>query len=372
MNLNEPQPVEIEFGTNYPKPEQLRTGDILYVRPAVPTSHWRLLMLPDQLLEVDRQKTVAEFLGPSLMLQLAVITNDADVLADAQDLARRAELEFDGLRKTTTLPMKEMLFLIALMYVEFPVLVKSWFHISITRFLMNPLVKLLMKSFDGSIKDGFFIGHCAMVIRETDGAEDGAGTPYIIEANATSFDHYGVNITPYYLPDDGRTGTGLYRSWAQARAARGDACWLARPTALADDASPIVRQRRQSLLAGSKTYLGRNYSFFDNPEVGDAGRLYCSEFIYRAFGDVSKSDPAVPPMNDGGVMTWQWMKDNNPDDPQKPDGIGHWVQKCWDDPDIGPHIRKKGALFFILTVQMLWHTTAVDNTVFRPYGQPYQ
>ena len=369
MSTTTPIPVKIEWGVNYPDPSQLRTGDILFARRRNPQTVLSLLTLASRLNALEVNMTVGQYIGPSLMREVALLANSPELVEDARVLTLKAT----GPTKVNQ-SMKELVFFLAILYIEFRWLVKDWFGVNVIEFLTKmPLVRLLLRAFDGHIKDGFFVGHCAMVVRESDGIESSAGKAYVIEANATSFDHYGVNITPYYEESDDNN-TGPLRSWAAARAKNGDCAWMARHVALVDNAAPRVAAARQALLCAAKTYLGRGYSFFDDPAAGDSGRLYCSEFIYRAFEDVRQGLDGSAPFPeltavDTGVRTWRWMKDHNPPGPDESD-IGHAIEAVWDDWQTGPYVRNRK--FFLFTVQMLWLTAAMDsNTKFKPYGEEY-
>jgi hypothetical protein len=366
--------VSDQFNIKYPHPRDLRTGDVLFPRKPKPLIE--SFFNPISLWSVnERQMTVGGLLAKKGLADLAPL-----------DLPG---LEFDTLyaRPRRDLEMLEgaddrnnparLLFLIRILRVAFRDLTVDWFGMTVDQFLRNPLVKVLMRALDGDIlnNDGFFVGHCAIVLREDDGAhsddtsaDDGNGNVYVIEANVSDFDHYRVAIHPYHVKGDG--ADGRWRGWLNFRASQDNLVWHSRHTALDGAPEAAVAPVRQALLASAKTYLGTAYSFFDDSAFGHPGRLYCTEYVYRVFDDVltgALTPPAHPELLAvDDTRTWQWMKDNNPR--VKEGDMGDVIRDALADPVIGPHVA--GKPFFILTVQMLWRSARLAAK-FKPFGEPY-
>ncbi|MDQ7954769.1 MAG: hypothetical protein RET84_02620 [Pseudomonadota bacterium] len=366
----DPPPTTIDFGKNFPYPRDLRTGDILFARTPTPIDPV-VLVLMTQLLEKDPlgQVRVGNYLGPDLVFQTAMAAGRPDIATQAYVLyvARTPPISIEMLKPK--LSPKRVALIIAILMTEFRELTEDWFGLTLLEFCTKPLGRLLLKVFEGNIRDGFFIGHCALVICEDDGIDPTKSEPYVIEANTTSFDQYGVSMHPYFVDKDGEIGAERFRSWASYRASRGDCVWSARPKALIDAAPQTAERIRSELRRTAKLYLGRSYGFFDNKLYGDTGRLYCGEFVYSTFRDVLKGsppEPTVPPVGED-VRTWQWMRAHNP--PKVPGDIGYMIEACFRDRDIERYIRNRK--FFILTVQMLY-LSAYLKPDFLANGEPYQ
>ena len=366
-------PTTIEFGKNFPCPEKLQTGDILFARTPTPTDPV-VLVLMTHILATDPldQVRVGDFLGPSLVFQTAMAARRPDIATQAHVLygAWTPPILIDMVKPN--LSPKRVALIIAILMTEFSELTEDWFGLTLLEFFKKPLARLLLKVFEGDIRDGFFIGHCALVICEDDGIDPTKSEPYVIEANTTSFDQYGVSMHPYFVDKDGQIGTERFRSWAAYRASRGDWVWSARPKALIDADPPTAERIRSELQRTAKLYLGRSYGFFDSEKYGDTSRLYCGEFVYSTFRDVlegrqgSHPHPTVPPVGED-ARTWQWMRAHNP--PKDKGDIGHMIEECFQDQQIKRYIENRK--FFILTVQMLY-LSAYLRPDFLANGEPYQ
>jgi hypothetical protein len=366
--------VPIEPGVNYPKPESLQTGDVLFAGRGA-----GLLEASDQQLELgaglsDKQRamTLESFLGPRLTLEVeANARGDLAELApkleqlqrEAADTAMEAAAE-----RIDTSDMRRMAFLLAILKSEFGELFENWFGMTVDRFIRHPLARVLFRALDGDIGDGFFVGHCAMVLRERDGAHADDGEPYVIEANASSYTQYGVHMSPY---DDGSRAPQMsYRSWAAYRASRGDIVWLSRHAGFESTSADQALSLRERLLPAAQSYLGRPYGFFDTADFAHAGRLYCSEFIWRVFSDIASGNdggalqPVLAPVDD--TRSWEWMRENNP--PRRPGDIGSAIEEVVNTPDVWDYVKDRA--FFILTVQMLWRSAHL-RAVFKPGGKDY-
>jgi cell wall-associated NlpC family hydrolase len=316
--------------------------------------------------------TLAEYLGPRLSLPLARSDGERRELA-----ARLPTLERAG---ADDLGPKRIALLVAILRAEFGQLFEQWFGLTVEAFLRHPLARVLMQALGGELDAGFFIGHCALVLRLRDGAHSDAAEaqPWIIEANATDFANYGVRMRPYVVdpPEDGRGDR--HRSWSARRASRGNFCWHARHAAM-DGGDDAARQAAsEALVVHAMRYLGRSYSFFDSPQFADDARLYCSEFVFRAFDDSrlglqAPPRPALERLDDR--RRWGWMKANNP--PDSP--IGRAIAAVWADsttrnhvfpPEGHPEYHPQGRPFFILTVQMLWRSAWLVHPL-QPGGADY-
>jgi hypothetical protein len=192
-------------------------------------------------------------------------------------------------------------------------LIDDWLKMPVFKFVQHPLCDLLTGALRHSADEGFFVGHVAMVLRETDGAHDPAGKLWVIEANATDYAHYSVSVHPYFVADEGTAPLGQrrVRGWLNRRLALGEAVWCSRHEALqADDGDAAAGARVEALRARlvplAKQYLGRRYGFFDNPDFGETGRFYCAEFVHRVFWDLG--DDA---MGLDQHCQWEWLLANS-------------------------------------------------------------
>ena len=368
-------PVPVKLGVNFPKPEALQTGDVLFARnpTSVLESADTDAELGSGLTEGQLGKKLPDFLGPRLTTIVgARPSNDRRELeAVVRHTAAAATLAgTEAAGGIDTITQTQMAFLLAILKSEFEPLFRDWFNLSVGQFIQNPLARVLFKALEGDIGDGFFVGHCGLVLRDRDGAHADNGTVYVIEANATSFDHYRVNMRPYHLGGDGADGTGRYRSWTGYRASRGDSVWSSRHVAFGPGNAASATELRTLLLRAAQTYQGRSYGFFDTSTYADAGRLYCSEFIHRACDDVRLGANSNPPHPELARVddrcTWDWIKKNNP----PTSTMGEAIQQAWNHPVIGPHVQQAGRRFFILTVQMLWRSGVLSAT-FKPKGDDY-
>lgn len=381
MSDKHAKPVEIRFGKNYPSPTTLRTGDMLFSRTPDPAAAvlapplmevMRLESTASRMDPADLNKPLDEFLGPHLTWLLARRAGLTDEAPPVELESTIGQMLSDAFLDD----FEEIVFLLFIISIDMGDLMKKWFKLTVAEFLLTPFVDLLKKSLEGEIQNSFFIGHCAMVLREKDGrsSDDPDAPLYIIEANSSSFANYGVNITRYHFDPHAPDGRGLPRSWAAHRAERGEHVWHARHLLLQEGPSQVVGAVREAILASAKSYLGRGYSFFDNPTFADAGRLYCSEFIYRVFQDAQKgfgthpSQPALSSLDTGKIRTWKWMRETNPPG-NNPGDLGHAIEEVWDHWLMRHKIRTMD--FFIFTVQMLWRSPALQ-AVFRPGGDEYQ
>jgi hypothetical protein len=369
-------PVDIAFGVNFPHPNDLQTGDVLFARVPQSMQESGEVELGDGLSSARLNQKLPDFLGSSLTIMVGTRTGDDRVVLDA--VARQAaEVQLQSVIEASlggvSSDQARMAFLIAILRSEFETLFKDWFNLTVRDFIKNPLAKVLFKALEGDIGDGFFVGHCGLVLCEKDGAHADDGEVYVIEANATSFDHYGVALRRYDLAENATNGQLRYRSWAGFRASRGNSVWSSRHAAFDHMHAADAASVRRLLLQAAQTYIGRSYSFFDSPTFANEDRLYCSELIYRVFDDVREGaheSPAHPGLLNPGsdTRTWKWMKENNPK--MKKGDMGDAIQTAWDHPVVGPYVQAADKDFFIMTVQMMWRTQHLSQK-FLPGGKPY-
>ncbi|MFZ6639747.1 YiiX/YebB-like N1pC/P60 family cysteine hydrolase [Undibacterium sp. TC4M20W] len=238
-------------------------------------------------------------------------------------------------------------------------------------FLKNPLVMLFraglggpdnefsLGNFDGHLGP-YYIGHVAMAVRRDQQV-------FVIEANASDFSHYRVSLHPY---DDAAelsqeiawpTGAGIerLRSWRNQKLARGNYIWAARPK---DAGQELSLEMKQMVEAQAKLMLGRPYDMFDTKTLGDDDRIYCSEFIFRAFklgANIDVTDQA----------TWQWVVDRLLDLSDM-----HGPSKALLSEVLTHALSLAGIQlshpFPWMTPKMLYHSQVLDTSYHRPPNFP--
>lgn len=234
-------------------------------------------------LSSDKQARVQQLQGLGReLLQLA------DRASERVEDARRASLMFFILTKA------------------FPTLLDHWLGMTVQQFLRHPISQLLLAAIERESGEGFFVGHVAMVLCETEGGHDLAGKVWVIEANTTDFSHYSVAVHPYLVDDEPVAPTSLeglrVRGWANRRLAMGESLWHCRHTGLKGADAEALRGQ---LVHEAKKYLGRRFGFFDEPNFGDDGRFYCAEFVHRVFTDLGGEA-----MKLDQHRWWTWLLDN--------------------------------------------------------------
>lgn len=368
-------PLTIDFASDrHPRPESLRTGDLLFPRCAARQfAEMGARSLAGSLSAEELALPLPQFLGPALTLQLLEGEAAPRAFAERATAQERSERRGGG-----GLSPERVALLVAILKLEFAELFDQWFDMSVSRFLSHPLARVLLNALDGELADGFFIGHCAMVLREHDGrhSDDPQASLWVIEANATSFSRYGVSARPYHIAGDEVDDSGRHRSWLGQRAARGDSVWRARPAVLETGDASQALAIRERLVPAAKRYQHRSYSFFDSPQFANDGRLYCSEFVFRVLQDVRTAlAPNDQPADTDDRRRWAWMRDNNP--PGSP--IGKAIAEALNDaklrrylfpPEGDPDYHPQGRPFFILTVQMLWRSAHLLH-LDKPGGVEY-
>lgn len=348
---------------HYPLPKDLNTGDLLF--PRVPNDgarstalgvHGTLETLWNHVGRAWAERPLRELLGPDAvdMLEdetvhpdvgglLATPTQPREQWLESLAAEDRARMEFAG---------REML-LLFILRTTLKKLVKDWLGMTVGEFWRHPLRRILLGALEPGGQAQFFIGHVAMVLRERDGAHADDGEVWVIEANITDFSHYGVAQHRYWVDGEptgwtkpGDHGHDRMRGWANRRLAQGEAIWHSR--LIPADADPArASQWRQHLVNRAKRYLGTPYGFFDDPEFGHTGRLYCGEFVQRVFTDTEADAAWHVDQN----LWWAWLFKNL-------DALGppDFVKEV--DKALTLDLRRKmqGEPFFLLTLPMLYRS----------------
>lgn len=206
--------------------------------------------------------------------------------------------------------------MLTILRIEFPDLLEQWLDMSVEEFILSDIGRFFIDALTSpDVRLSFFVGHVAIVLREQDGQSVDAphGQVYVIEANITDYSHYRVSIHPYHCDTDINPDTRPnapasewaqeMRGWVNRRCALGEYVWHARPAidgGLGDWHTPLMQ--------ACKKHLGRPYGFFDHPDFGEDDRLYCSEFVFRAFDDLGHLLPGfAKSLQD--KQTWAGMRD---------------------------------------------------------------
>lgn len=311
---------------------------------------------------------MADFLGPQAVEMLQDEALHPDVSGLLSTPVQRPVWALEKLGMDAAKAEREMLLLFILRE-AFPDLLQQWLGMSVLQFLLHPLRRILLGALEREAGgDSFFVGHVAMVLRERDGAHADDGEVWVIEANTTDFSHYGVALNRYWVDGEptapvvpGAHGLDRMRGWANRRLAQGQAIWHSRLRAAHHDAAAALLWR-QRLVDHAKRYLGRPYGFFDNPAFGDAGRLYCGEFVQRALED---TEPANQAWQVAQNRAWDWLLQNLGDL-----GSPAFVKEV--SAALTPQLRQQmqGKPFFLLTLHMLYRSAALVH-LSPPGAGPY-
>lgn len=257
----------------------------------------------------------------------------------------------------------------AILNIAFPDLLEGWLGMTVAEFVKSDLRQFLIDALTSpDVRLSFFVGHVGIVLREQDGQSVKAGgSVYVIEANITDFSHYRVSIHPYSdgsdVHPDNETEADVAKleahkmyGWVNRRCALGEYVWHAKPY------EPLIADWQNRLLQASKKHLGRPYGFFDHPTFGDDDRMYCSEFVYRAFRDVD----AVYAERLQDKQTWGSMRTYL-------DKSGQKVQSR-----LVESIQTKQGIandqpFFVMPPALLWNSTALERLPNPSYAvaEPY-
>lgn len=351
---------------HHPFAADLQTGDLLF--PRVPDSALEAHVRPHPFWRAPSgaalEQKMADFLGQEAvdMLQDEALHPDVSGLLNspAQGPGPWLEmLEQDPAAAKARKAEREMLLLFILRE-AFPDLLQAWLGMSVLQFLQHPLRQILLGALEREAGgDSFFVGHVAMVLRERDGAHADDGDVWVIEANTTDFSHYGVALNRYWADNEptdrvvqGPHGLDRMRGWANRRLAQGQAIWHSRFLAAHSDAAAALPWR-QRLVNHAKFYLGRPYGFFDNPTFGDAGRLYCGEFVQRVFQD---AQPANQDWQVAQNRQWDWLLQHLGDL-----GSPTFVKDVSNALTQELRLKMKGKPFFLLTLHMLYRSAALKH-----------
>lgn len=342
-------PVACVPGVNFPNPADLQTGDILF--PRVPRTGGA--KNGDEL--DDKSSRYLESLGLS-----DIETFKQHFEKNRKTWSTHHSQQLESAPKAGGLDIGDpanLMLLMRILEASFKDEINIWFGLTMTQFFRHPLMKILLGALNKDLGDGFFVGHCALVLRDPSSTDP--ADLYVIEANITDYSHYGVSIHPYYINpvQDGGTA-GQMRGWANHRAALGQKAWAKRPNALNEE-TPPVDQLRQLIVCNAKKHIGRPYGFFDSPRFGDTDRLYCSEFISQVFQETSPGHLQVDDRR-----KWDWLVDNIGGKE-----FGKKVKAAIATEK--PKIEVEGTEFFILTVHMLW-CSANLNWLFSPTNDEHE
>ena len=392
---------------HHPEPCALQTGDLLFpkVAKSSPSPLWlslrRRLDRPDP----DDGRTLREYLSQSIgedavdALENDAYTLDvsallarprvrlpvasafsADLSRIALDLSRLSRAPHDGAAGAQDLGQDlrtlsgeltrvaaassarnkadRTYLMLVILWKAFPELLGDWLKMTVAEFLQHPLSDLLIGALERESGPGFFVGHVAMVLRERDGAHAPDGDKWVIEANTTDFSHYRVAIHPYLVPGEplaepqpGDAVPARLRGWANRRLSSGESIWHSRHKSLLDDDTNAgVLDMRRRLVDVAKSYLGRPYGFFDDPQFGDDGRFYCGEYVHKVFERVGAGALKVDENR-----TWDWLYTNRAllGDAAFVTRLEHAMKK-------GGLLKKmQGKQFFLLTLPMLYKSSTL-------------
>jgi hypothetical protein len=370
--------LSINFGVNCPHPQDLRTGDLLFPRSVQPLAFVPQYWNPGQLdpnatfaMVIAERSPVLYSLIQSNLAQARLLKGYSPDLSSIGALGAQyvelmkagAKVEVAGSGFDLDNP-RVLMFLYKVMQLAFADLVDSWLKMTINEFVTSDIGKFLLKTLTATDpRDGFFVGHLAMVVREHQGqVTSGAqGEAYVIEANTTDFSHYRVAVHPYCPAGDidpaAPRAALLARGWVTRRLAMDEKVWLARPQLSASGAHGSPDAQRQALADHAKALHGRPYGFFDDPRFGDADHLYCSEFLYVVFRSAAG-------LSLEEHRSWKWVKDYLLASAQHE--LHALVLKVMQKSGL-----KDTDPFFVLTPPMIWSSNAVGQH-WRPEGEgPY-
>ncbi len=350
-------------GVNCPDAGNLETGDLLFPSEAEGLTEGlghsgmvKLVVAAGQ-----GAATVGNILGAerTRMLKSDVKTG---LTVDTTLSVHQGKLEQSGAGLVDLSDPKNLYKLLKIIKAEFPALVDKWLTMPINTFIAHPMARFFTHALTSKdAKEGFFVGHVAMVIRESDGVlvNKSLGVPYVIECNVTDFAHYRVSIHRYHVDHTADTADqAVQRGWVNYRCSQGEKVWHAKPKHLGTTAA-TVNNARLLISNAAKAMIGRPYGFFDNPVFGDKDRMYCSEFVFNAYQ--SAMTPAQLPVDH---QTWGWVQEffqaRNPK-------VGDLVKSLIDDPELDIAADKP---FFLLTPPMLWKSANMHRE-FSPGNKSY-
>lgn|GEM_PF-1897244 len=356
---------------SHPSPAQLQTGDLLF--PRLPGKAYQGEGLSAQwgapMLSGTSDMRLREYLGQDAieMLQNEAQHYDVSALLAEPDTRSPLFAPLGPKHPDSASQRKREMLLLVILWRAFPTLLKSWLDMTVTQFLQHPLRSLLVGALDRETGGGFFVGHVGMVLRERDGVHAPEGPLWVIEANTTDFSHYRVALHRYLVEGEPTAfetedehALPRLRGWANRRLALGQSIWHSRHATLhRADAHALALQQR--LVDVAKSYLGRPYGFFDDPTFGDAGRMYCGEYVHRVFEDTGGAGLRVD-----HNRRWAWLYDHL-DALGSQDFGDHVRQAVQAD---GLYARMQDRPFFLLTLHMLYRSEELVH-LHQPDGMPY-
>lgn len=398
----EPHSDHPRFGENCPWPKDLQTGDLLFPRrlkvayaPAVvyaaaesggsgSTYSRRTLR---ELIRQDNDVLAPFFrdtrsantgFGPDITrlrfspLEIGMSTHTSSTDSSPSAMNNAASMDYtslladpydkrhpfvDSLRPKSLPDMSQEeldRWLLLILKISLHAIPEQWLDMTVDRFHKHPIWEFLVAQLlspDPTLS--FFVGHVGVVLKE-------AGSTWVIEANITDYSHYRVAVHPYYVADEVasfgpenpgeskedaiKSNAARLRGWVNRRCALGELTWWARPDELNDD-------DRRKLPNIAKRYLGRPYGFFDHPDIGHHNRLYCSEFVYRIFGDLREDLQAS--IDD--QRTWDGMAAhlNAAGEKDQETMVRRIKKELGNDP--------KFAKFFVLPPALLWRSNGLSK-----------
>lgn len=354
------------FDENCPHPDRLETGDLLFPRKSAPGSQsGQSAPLTQMMLTVGTgNRKVKDVLGPDFAdLQRLEARKGLTVNTDLSNASGKNEDSSGG--QVDLSDPNNLYKLLKIIKGEFPELIDQWLTIKMDDFLKHPIAKFFIQSITAKdVRAGFFIGHVAMVIRESDGqlVDAPLGVPYVIEANTTDFSHYRVSVHRYHV-EDGSPAANMQRGWSNYRSGMGEKVWHARPSYLMPDQGTTLAETqvaKSAISNAAKALVGRPYGFFDNPVFGDTDRMYCAEFIYKVY-----QAAAVPQMVPTDQQHWDWVlsffQATNPQ-------LGQLVESIIDDSALGIN---RDTPFFLLSPPMLWKSQKMQALLYGDAAESY-
>jgi hypothetical protein len=408
-NMDKPKPLAVRYRVTCPDPADLRTGDLVFPRApdkaAQRSLMWRMLLDEVDALEdaasVERSEgdatvdkslvgqrlrlTVREAVGPLLKYVesgqplMPLAASDLPLEASATLLVRQARTARNRTEFDVNNPA-HLALLLKILRAEFKEEFRAWLDMTVDEFIRHPISRILIEALSGELESGLFVGHVGMVIEEP-AAPGGAAKLMVYEGNVTDFSAYETRAKLYVHPTDPPAEAGRHgrmHGWVGYRHAVGNMVWSARPKLLFDldenvrnnpgDTASLQKAQaiRAELRRMAKKLTGIGYGFFDDEELGDQGRLYCSEYVRAVLLEVAKDTSLGFPITLADNKTWNWMVEHI-DDRRFQKAVlcalhadNHRLWKYVD-----------GEPFFIYTVQMAWRTLDMHMTFTPPGQRPY-
>lgn len=403
--MTKPPPIDIEFNVTCPDPADLRTGDLVFPRgpKQVQAEQWETMLrkkldvlastLPvlDSASRSDLQGqqmkvgvTVRQAVGPLLTLvkpDLPVVEMVRPAVA-VTPIRLKMLRDLEGAREGNKFDPFDPLHVLLVLFIlkdQFEPMLEKWLGLDLWDFLRHPIARIIIGGLSDDRDAGIFVGHVGLVVREEPAKPGDPEKLMVYEGNVTDFSAYETRAKLYHDARDPAGATaedGLMRGWAGYRHALGNSVWSARPKLLHDldtkaqagdaAAGSDAQRIRHAIRRHAKELLGIGYAFFDHPQSGDPGRLYCSEYVRLVLQRAGRELKVAFPFDDN--VTWNWMVEHIEDPAFKAQ-----VEAALDhDPFFGDPLRQfvDGKEFPIYTVQMAWRTASVHK-VFMPKGAEY-